>query len=360
MEPKPSQRRDKPPEPRWWSRLSTLLPVLTSSEQVTVYNQIRHDARANVDFFAMILMSSSMAFFGLLQNSAAVIIGAMLVAPLMSPMLAIGHGIAMGNAQLYKRSAYSTLQGVSSVVAISALLTLLIPDFRLILPQGEIMARTHPNLIDQCIALVSGAAAAYALSRKGVAAAMPGVAIAAALVPPLCVTGYGLGSARWEIAIGSLLLFLTNLAAIIFASSLMFIALGFHPTHVDRYKNVRRGITIAVFGMLLVTVPLVFTTHSGVQHLRTERIIHRALRDIVPAQLGEIDQTSVTFDKGKVLIEFTTYRYRLETSRKQSEKMEEDVLQKLHHRLSRELNRPFEIKILVVNSSIKMSSYSAD
>jgi uncharacterized hydrophobic protein (TIGR00271 family) len=349
-------RQDNTPSAsNWWRKLLARLPLLSHREKVIVYKQMRNNARADIDFFAMILLSSCIAFFGLLQNSAAVIIGAMLVAPLMSPMIAIGHGIAMGNIRLFRRATRSTLQGMASVIATSALLTLLLPYISLIPPTDEMLARTQPNIIDQYIALASGAAAAYALGRKGVAAALPGVAIAAALVPPLCVAGFGLGSARWQIASGALLLFLTNLAAIVFASATMFMALGFRPTRDERSGHVRRGIAFAVIGMLLVTVPLIIATQSAVQQLEVELIINNALAEIVPTQLGEINEVSIDFNEDKTLITiaFTAYRYREKVSPAEAEKVERQVMQQLQHRLDRELDKPFEIKALIVNSQVK-------
>ena len=138
----------------------------------------------------LIILASTIAYYGLLQSSAAVIIGAMLVAPLMSPMIAMAHAIVMGNLTMLRRAFLSTLAGVGVAIGIAALFTLLLPS---IPPSREILSRTAPTLLDLCVALASGAAAAYALARKEVAAALPGVAIAAALVPPLCVVGYGVG-----------------------------------------------------------------------------------------------------------------------------------------------------------------------
>lgn len=147
------------------------LPTLDRSEQAVIYGQMRGNSRADADFYVMILLSSTIAFFGLLQNSVAVIIGAMLVAPLMSPMIAIAHSIVVGNLPMFRRAALSTLSGMLLAITSAALMTAFLPYIGLIPASEQIIARTQPNLLDQYIALASGAAAAYALSRKGVAAA---------------------------------------------------------------------------------------------------------------------------------------------------------------------------------------------
>ncbi len=144
------------------------------------------DARADVDFYTLISVSSAIALFGLLLDSSAVIIGAMLVAPLMSPILSLAQGIVAGEPSPYSAGGCVDIQGNRrfdrgqhrrdpAVARGSA--------------DGEILARVRPNLLDLGVALAAGAAAAYAVSRKSVAAALPGVAISVALVPPLCVVG---------------------------------------------------------------------------------------------------------------------------------------------------------------------------
>jgi uncharacterized hydrophobic protein (TIGR00271 family) len=118
-------------------------------------------------------------------------------------------------------------------------------------PTAEILSRTSPNVLDLLVALLSGAAAAYAVSRSQLAAALPGVAIAAALVPPLCVVGYGLGTGQFDIALGSSLLFVTNLAAIVVAAAAIFLLLGFRPPlRLERGQQARQGLNLALILLL--------------------------------------------------------------------------------------------------------------
>jgi uncharacterized hydrophobic protein (TIGR00271 family) len=184
---------------RAWGVMSNLLPTLNIRQRAEVFVEMRRSARATVDFYAMMCLASSIAMLGLALNSGAVIIGAMLVAPLMSPMVAIAHGIVRGSLVMIRQGVDSTLKGIGVAIAVSTGITLIIPDFQ---ATSEIMARTEPSAIDLLVALASGAAGAYALSRKWVAAALPGVAISAALVPPLCVVGYGLASSEFPVAGG--------------------------------------------------------------------------------------------------------------------------------------------------------------
>ena len=153
----------------------------SADEKKAVYEEMRGNARASVDFYVLILLSSLIAYSGLIEDSEAVIIGARLVTPLMSPMMAMVCSVLVGNPRMLGNVLLST-----PVVGLSALVTLLLPlseEF----PGRQILARTKPSLLDLAIALASGAASAYAPSRRQVGAALPGVAVAAVLVPPLCV-----------------------------------------------------------------------------------------------------------------------------------------------------------------------------
>lgn len=174
---------------RLWDSFDRLFPNLAPEELVVLYRTLGEGAQGDVNYSVLIVLSAVIASLGLLANSAAVIIGAMLVAPLMTPILALSLGIVLGEPRMLSRGAESTIKGVGAAVVLSAFCALLVPASQ---PTAEILARTHPTLLDLGVALASGAAGAYALGRKEVAAALPGVAIAAALMPPVCTVGIGL------------------------------------------------------------------------------------------------------------------------------------------------------------------------
>ncbi len=240
---------------RAWNRVYRLFPSLSGEEQVEVYRVLRVGARPNINYFVLIALSSVIATLGLVQNSAAVIIGAMLVAPLMTPILALSLGVVLGEVGILRSAGESALKGIVAGIGIAAFLDLLIPNA---VPGSEILARTQPSMLDLVVALASGAAGAYAVARKEVAAALPGVAIAAALMPPLCTVGIGLASGWEAVAGGAVLLFLINLAAINVAGSIVFLLLGFRPRLGERHRRLwfRRGLTVSVFLFLLIVAIL--------------------------------------------------------------------------------------------------------
>ena len=172
-----------------WQALTDALPVLTAGERDEVRAVIRQGAHSRADFFIMIGLAAVLAGFGLLLNSPAVIIGAMLVAPLMSAIVGLGLGVVEGDTHLLGTAAWATFRGMILAILIGAFLGLVVPDAS---ATPEIMARTRPSVLDLGVALASGAAGAYALCRKNVSAGLAGVAIAAALVPPLTTVGIGL------------------------------------------------------------------------------------------------------------------------------------------------------------------------
>lgn len=266
-------------------RLFHTLPTLDLDEQIEVYKAIREGAQPKVDFFVMIALAAAIATFGLLQNSPAVIIGAMLVAPLMAAIFGLSLGVVRGDLRLLRRAGSATLRGMLLAIAVGALLGLLIPAAT---PQAEVLNRTHPGLLDLGVALASGAAGAYALSRKGVSAALPGVAIAAALVPPLATVGIGLALGQGRIAGGALLLFLTNLVAIVAAGGLVFLWLGFRPLpgQEARTRVFRGGVIGTVLLLIAVTVTLGILTAQSVRQAYTDRAIDRAIRAEVSAISG--------------------------------------------------------------------------
>lgn len=230
-----NRRRRRPGEDLrfnvWRDRLARRMGVSRERKE-NIYLQIAQSASLrDVTYWLQILFSAGIATLGLVLNSPAVIIGAMLISPLMGPILAAGLALAAGDLVLSARAILNLTLSCAIAIGFAVLLVALLP-FREV--TAEIAGRTHPNTLDLVIALFSGAIGSIATCKevKGVVTSIPGVAIAVALMPPLCVVGFGLGVAAststqdgMTIARGGGLLFLTNLAAITFTSMVVFLAL---------------------------------------------------------------------------------------------------------------------------------------
>lgn len=168
------------------------------------------------DYLLLIMLSCVIATFGLILGSAAVIIGAMLIAPLMSPILRCALALVRGDLGRFAQAFATLLVGIVFAVGLSTLFGLLVStggfNFLEELP-SKVLGRTRPSLFDLVVALAGGTAAAYALAQPHLSAALPGVAIATALMPPLCTVGIGISQSRADVSSGALLLFLANLTA---------------------------------------------------------------------------------------------------------------------------------------------------
>jgi len=199
-------------------------------------------------FHFMLGLSTIIATLGLLSNSAAVIIGAMIVAPLMGPIVGMAYSTAMGNRKLLRRSSFTVLKGILLTILVSWIVTSIIG---LNTVDTEIMSRVKPTLIDFGIAMAAGAAGAFANTRRSISTAMPGVAIAVALVPPLSVVGIGLAQGESSIAFGALLLFLTNLICIVFFGSLVFLFQSY-----GNLERAKKGLAMSTAVMFVLGVPL--------------------------------------------------------------------------------------------------------
>lgn len=327
---------------RVWDFLARYTPTLTVPERSQVYSQMRHAARADVDFYAFISLSSAIAILGLLLNSAAVIIGAMLVAPLMSPILATAQGIVQGSLRMIQRAGATTFKGTSVSIGVATAITALLPDLN---PTEQILARTSPNLLDLGVALAAGGVAAWAVSRASGAAALPGVAIAVALVPPLCVVGYGLGTSQFLIAGGAFLLFLTNLAAIILVGALIFVLLGFRPTRVEREAQVRRAAVITLLTVAILIIPLGLSTVQMTRQGRLEAKITEAVRDTTDRSFRVWD-FKVNREGRGFLVEGTIYAFQgFETER--VFEFQED--------LQRAVGVPIQVQLTIVPATLTVA-----
>ena len=275
---------------RLWGAISDPLPKLSARQHSAVAQSMREAAVPTIDFYILISLAASIATLGLLQNSGAVIIGAMLVAPLMAPILAMGMSMVLAETRVFTFGAEATIKGAALAILVGLVIVIISPITD---ATTEILARTEPNILDLMVALASGAAAGYAISRSEVAAAMPGVAISAALVPPLCVVGYGLGVSDLAIAGGALLLFVTNFIAIVLAAGITFLALGFLPAREEK-GELRRGLRLAAVSLAAVFVILAVVTAQTIEQQDREDAVIELFEQQVVAEVGRVEDLVIT------------------------------------------------------------------
>ena len=232
----------------FWLKLIKFLKKFLFSQVDEVYirkldRELCQDATWNLNYIILTVSSCLIATFGLISNSTAVIIGAMLVAPLMLPLRALAFGALEGDFSLFKRAFFSILGATVLALGISYLAgdAANIPQFG-----SEVLARTQPNLVDLGIAVVAGSISSFAKVRKGISDVIAGTAIAVALMPPLCVVGLALSQQQLSFARGAFILYLTNLLGITLSCMIVFILAGY--TRI----NHALGWTLALTGVLVL------------------------------------------------------------------------------------------------------------
>ncbi|WP_051278136.1 DUF389 domain-containing protein [Solimonas flava] len=310
--------------------ISSRLPLFTHALEddfKDLFRLLRDSARVTPDYLALMLAATLLAGFGLVLNSPAVIIGAMVLAPLMSPIISLAMGILRRDTRLLQASLRTIAIGVALAFGAAALLALLTP-LRRVTP--EIEARLHPTLLDLGVAVVSGWAAAYAYAREGVMKTLPGVAIAVALVPPLAVAGIGFGWGEARIVGGALLLFLTNLVGIASTAALTFLVLGYAPI-----QTAARGLRILAAALLAMALPLYVSFHRIVEVWQLERQLQSAALEVGSRQiaLGEIQ---VSLDGERAIVRATASAPDMLSS------AEIDALKAV---LERRLGRPVQLEL---------------
>lgn len=232
-----------------------------------------------VSYIVMLSLSAALAALAVLQDSTAVIIGAMLVAPLMTPIMGCAAGLVAGWRRRVLRSLAVVALSIVAAVGLAWTLAAWVPALVPFEANSQVLSRTAPTLLDMAIALTAGAAGAYATIDDRVSSSLTGVAIAVALVPPLSVVGITLEAGHGAQALGAFLLFATNLVSIILASVLVFVLTGFSPfgtTIENRSANADLFSTVMI-GALLIVLPLGLTGQSVLERSRRAEDARRAV-----------------------------------------------------------------------------------
>lgn len=261
----------------WWRR-----HVVASVDHRAVVDKVESESGFDGRYVFMILMSAGIAMLGLLLSSPAVVIGAMLISPLMGPIIGLGFALALFDFADIRRALAALALGAVIAVLFCAMITLMSP---LQTVTSELAARTRPNLFDLMVALFSALAGTYAMIR-GREGTVVGVAIATALMPPLATVGFGLATLNGTVFFGALLLFFTNFVTIALTAALMARLYSFGPRLSPQQTAVQSAIMLAIF--IALAVPLGFT----LRQIAWEATASRQAREAVRAQFGDNSRIS--------------------------------------------------------------------
>lgn len=259
------------------------VPQMERETRVELVEKIQSNSRWNFDFVALVCLSTLIAAMGLVLNSTAVVIGAMLVAPLMTPLLGTGVALVQSNWVLIGNSTRAVGLGFLLAFVIALLVGFVTGPIE----GSEMLARGEPKGLDLAVAFISGMAAAYASCRPNLSAALPGVAIAAALVPPIATAGLSASMPSWVTASGATMLFFTNIVAIVLGAAFTFWSVGLRSVWVSQRGSRWRARVIGA--LILISAALVFVFGFDVFPKLRERIpdVVRDARAVVEAELED-------------------------------------------------------------------------
>jgi uncharacterized hydrophobic protein (TIGR00271 family) len=229
---------------------------------ISTHKALSAGASPTREYYILTILSTVIATAGLIMGSTAVVIGAMIVAPLMTPILALSLGVVWGDLRLMRNAFISIMFGSLLAVFISAFMAFLLPE---VAYTNEILSRARPGFYDIVVGVASGLVGAYGFANSKVSSSLVGIAIAVALLPPLCTIGIGLGFLDVQVALGALVLFIINLTTISLAGALVFWILQIHPFDADKEEVKRRAISqiaLSLALLVLIALPLAYFTYD--------------------------------------------------------------------------------------------------
>jgi uncharacterized hydrophobic protein (TIGR00271 family) len=252
----------------------TLLSVSREHKEA-VRNDILVGSVPDMRYYILLAISSLIAALGLVTDSPAIVIGAMLISPLMTPIFGISLGLLRGNVTLLRRALIGEFGGVALAIFVAMLLGFLPIPFDI---TKEMLARTEPTLLDLGVATLAGLAGCMAMIDERISPVLPGIAIATAIVPPLATSGLCIALGAYQGAWGAFLLFFANFLAILIVSFILFVVAGFvHRREMGSKLNVLRRLSSALIGFVIVGFLLTQTLMGMVENVRVKNVIESVL-----------------------------------------------------------------------------------
>ena len=240
-----------------------------------IREEIQEGSVPDTRYYILLAISSLIAALGLVTDSPAVVIGAMLISPLMTPIFGISLGLIRGNVTLLRRAVAGEFGGVALAIFVAMLLGFLPIPFDI---TKEMLARTEPTLLDLGVATLAGLAGCMAMIDERISPVLPGIAIATAIVPPLATCGLCIALGAYQGAWGAFLLFFANFLAILVVSFMLFVVAGFVPRWEMRSKlHIYRRLSSALIGFIIVTFLLTQALMGMVENLRDKNLIEEVL-----------------------------------------------------------------------------------
>ncbi len=293
-------------------------------------------------FWVMMILASSIASFAVVQDSTAVVIGAMLVAPLMTPIMGVSAAAVNGWAARLIRSLVLVLFAVTAAIAVAWLISAWLPSVGQLSTNSQITSRVEPTLVDLGIAIAAGAAGAYATVDPRVSSSLSGVAVAVALVPPLSVVGITLENGEFDLARGALLLFLTNFVSIVLTATVVFVLMGYAvvPPTGEQRVQLRRVMAAFGIGALIIAVPLSITSFDSWDESAEQALAEELLEAWLPTD-GSLELVEVEVENETIDVTLTGSEL-------------PDNTDSLSEGLARELDHPVKMTMRLIPSQVRV------
>jgi uncharacterized hydrophobic protein (TIGR00271 family) len=309
---------------------------IDEERQSKVYGEIKENAKGDFDFFVLTIFSAIIITLGLIVNSSAVVIGGMLLAPLVWPVLALSLAIIKGRTGLLQTSVSTLLKSTVVILLISFILGFISPDYAL--KGSEFISRTSPTIFELFIALAAGFVGAFVITYPKIGAAIAGVVVAAALVPPITVMGLSVAHGNLEMAGGAFILYLSNLIAVTFSASVLFFVSKFKGPSTETGQDKRKSnIRWTLIFLVLMAIPLLLITNEAIK----EKNQQNAIRQIINAKFPMATITSVDVeDKNEVVVIDVTIQH--------SDILTENQVENLADILSQKMKKSVVPRITVV------------
>lgn len=309
---------------------------INEDRQRKVYNEIKESAQGDFDFFVLTIFSGIIITLGLVVDSSAVVIGGMLLAPLVWPILSLSLGIVKGRSKLVQNSSFTLLRSTLLIFVIAIIIGVISPSYAL--KGTEFLSRTSPTIFELFIALAAGFIGAFVIAYPKIGAAIAGVVVAAALVPPIAVMGVSVAHGNISLAGGAFILYLSNLIAVTFSASVLFFIARFKgPSSESGQERRKSNMRWALLFLLVMAIPLFLITSSTIKENKQQKIV----REIVGATIPEAIITDVNIDeKSEVSIVNITIQY--------SGSLTNDQVNDLENVLSKRMRKEVVSRVTVV------------
>ena len=288
-----------------WVTKNRFDPEYLPKMEETLFFEGEGKKRSVTNYVVLLTLATIIATYGVISGSTATVIGAMIIAPLMTPIMAATLAMVLGSGHRIKKSIIIVSMSVIFVIGLAVLLSVFISPITIGFHSNpEITSRVSPNLLALYVALASGAVGAFAISREDVGDTLPGVAIAISLVPPLSVVGVSLAKLQWGDAGGAFILFLTNFLAIILAGGavLWLSGVSMHRSGTERDLHRKHAFQIALLATIIVALFLGFNGYRTLEQERDTALAHDAVSTWLEGKPYTVNKITLAYRPDDLLV----------------------------------------------------------